>query len=76
MFMTQPVMPEAGSNEGVNRSTRELGRELKVPVFDLASIMPLDSEYFLPDAVHYTERGNLWIGDHLAKWMVSQQLLL
>jgi lysophospholipase L1-like esterase len=75
MFMTQPVMPEVGSNEGVNRSTRELGRELNVPVFDLASIMPLDSQYFLPDAVHYTGRGNLWIGDHLAKWMVSQRLL-
>jgi GDSL-like Lipase/Acylhydrolase family len=75
MFMTQPVMPKAGSNEGVNRSTWELGRELKVPVFDLASIMPLDSEYFLPDAVHYTERGNLWIGDHLARWVVSQRVL-
>jgi lysophospholipase L1-like esterase len=75
MFMTQPVMPEAGSNEGVNRSTRELGIELNVPVFDLASVMPLESEYFLADGAHYTKRGNLWIGDHLAEWMISQRLL-
>jgi lysophospholipase L1-like esterase len=75
MFMTQPVMPELGSNEGVNRSTLELGRELNVPVFNLASIMPLESQYFLSDNVHYTKLGNLWIGDHLAKWMVSQRLL-
>jgi lysophospholipase L1-like esterase len=75
MFMTQPVMPEAGSNEGVNLSTQNLGQELKVPVFDLASIMPRDSQYFLSDGVHYTEAGNDWIGDHLAKWVISQGLL-
>ena len=74
MFMTQPVTPEAGSNESVNRSTRELGQELKVPVFDLASIIPRESQYFLADGAHYTRLGNLRIGDHLAKWMVSQEL--
>jgi hypothetical protein len=75
MFMTQPVMPEAGSNEGVNRSTQELGRELNVPVFNLAAIMPLDYNHFLPDTVHYTERGNLWIADQLANWIIGQGLL-
>jgi hypothetical protein len=74
MFMTQPTIHGPGNNEGINRSTRELGRELKVPVFDLASVMPLDSQHFLSDGVHYTELGNLWIGEHLAKWMVSQRL--
>jgi lysophospholipase L1-like esterase len=75
MFMTQPVMPEAGTNEGVNRATLSLGTELHVPVFDLASMMPLESEYFLNDGAHYTKQGNLWIGDHLAKWMIAQRLL-
>jgi lysophospholipase L1-like esterase len=75
MFMTQPVMPERGSNEAVNRSTLELGVELNVPVLNLASIMPLGSQHFLPDNVHYTKLGNLWIGDHLAKWILGQRLL-
>jgi lysophospholipase L1-like esterase len=75
MFMTQPVMPEAGSNEGINRSTQDLGRELNVPVFDLAAMMPLDYDHFLPDTVHYTERGNLWIADQLAQWIIGQGLL-
>jgi lysophospholipase L1-like esterase len=75
MFMTQPVMPQIGSTEGINRSTQRLGRELNVSVFDLASVMPLDYQHFLRDGVHYTERGNLRIADHLARWIVRQRVL-
>ena len=71
MFMTQPTMPEAENNDGVNQSTRALGLELNVPVFDLAALMPRDYRHFLPDGVHYTERGNRFIADQLAEWLIT-----
>ncbi len=74
IFMTQPTMPEAENNDGINRSTRDLGLELNVPVFDLAASMPRDYQHFLPDGVHYTERGNRWIAEQLGSWLVGQRL--
>jgi lysophospholipase L1-like esterase len=71
LFVTQPTMPEAENNSDINDSTRRLGRALNVDVFDLAAIMPLDYKHFLPDGVHYTEHGNRWIGDRLARWFVD-----
>lgn len=72
IFMTQPTIPEAENNDAINGSTRDLGLELNVPVFDLAASMPRDYEHFLPDGVHYTERGNRWIAQHLAGWLIDQ----
>jgi lysophospholipase L1-like esterase len=81
VFMTQPIMPGVTdarglpeTNDGVNESTRRLGRGLGVPVFDFAAIMPLDAEHFLPDGVHYTKVGNARIADELASWLAVQGL--
>jgi lysophospholipase L1-like esterase len=76
MFMTQPLMPDSAVTRDINSSTLSLGDELNVPVFDLARVMPHDSDYFLPDRVHYTARGNRWIGEHAAGWIIDQRLLL
>jgi lysophospholipase L1-like esterase len=79
--IAQPIMPGVTdarglpeTNDGVNESTRRLGRGLGVPVFDFAAIMPLDAEHFLPDGVHYTKVGNARIADELASWLAVQGL--
>jgi lysophospholipase L1-like esterase len=75
LFMTQPVMPDLADTRGMNASTRALGRDLGVPVFDLAGALPLDFEHFLPDRVHYTAQGNRRIGTRLGEWIAEQRLL-
>ena len=72
IFMTQPLMPQLADTRDINTYTVHLGRELNVPVFDLATGMPLDFDHFLPDGVHYTEQGNRWIGEHLAGWILDK----
>jgi lysophospholipase L1-like esterase len=72
IFMTQPAMPQSADIHDINTYTIRLGRELNVPVFDLAAVMPLDFDHFLPDGVHYREQGNRWIGEHLAGWILDQ----
>jgi lysophospholipase L1-like esterase len=75
MFMTQPVMPKLAEDpRDINASTLRLGAEFSVPVFDLARIMPRDFDHFLSDRVHYRARGNQWIGEHLAGWILEKQL--
>jgi lysophospholipase L1-like esterase len=82
VFITQPVIPNRRkqdgnvreSNDRINESTRGLGQQLNVPVFDLAAVMPLDDEHFLADGVHYTKAGNATIATKLADWLVQSGL--
>ncbi len=74
-FMTQPIYRRADEMQAINDSTRQLGLDLGVPVFDLARDFPDDRDHFLSDAVHYTVKGNAFIGRQLAEWIVNQDLL-
>jgi lysophospholipase L1-like esterase len=76
VFMTQPVIPQSADTREINASTLRLGAKINVPVFDLAAIMPLDFDHFLPDGVHYRLQGNQWIGEHLAGWILDKQVWL
>jgi lysophospholipase L1-like esterase len=48
-----------------NDATREVAKELNVPLVDLAREMPKSSRYYY-DYIHFTEEGTQKVGEILA----------
>ncbi len=53
-----------------NEITRTVGRELSVPVYDLARIIPKSLDYFYDD-VHFNEQGAAVAGRGLAQFILA-----
>jgi lysophospholipase L1-like esterase len=58
--------------EGLNRVMREVTAQHRVPLYDLARIMPKSSEYFYDD-VHFTVQGARRAGTELAQVLASDR---
>jgi lysophospholipase L1-like esterase len=69
--------PEATMNiamESYNDIARSLARELALPLFDLATILPKSQAYFYDD-VHFNIKGAAFAGGRLADFLVNTRLV-
>lgn len=69
-----PMLEEDGfldMEQRANDAVRSLGRDLEVPVIDLAAVVPAGREYFA-DFAHLTDAGAALVGKALADGLEAQ----